>query len=124
MRYLIAGLAGAVAMFFWDPDRGAYRRSATRERLIRIARRQPTHVQGAQPPDEDEMLAEKIDTEVFRDRAIPKGNVGVTCVDGVAFLRGEVERPDLVELIDARVRRVSGVRDVVNLLTAGTTTAR
>ena len=40
----------------------------------------------------------------------------MNCVDGVVFLRGQVERSDLVELIDARVRRVFGVRDVVNLL--------
>ena len=45
-----------------------------------------------------------------------KRNINVNCVDGVAFLRGEVDRPDLIELIDARVRRVYGVRDVVNLL--------
>src|SRR5438270_11756590 len=50
----------------------------------------------------DVVLTHKIESEVFRDRDIPKGDINVNCVDGVAFLRGQVERPDLVELIEAR----------------------
>ena len=137
MRYLLAGLVGAITMFFLDPDRGAYRRNVTRDRLagtardatgdLRRAGRRITaeaygakekieHVASEQPPESDVVLTHKIESEVFRDRAIPKGDININCVDGVAFLRGEVERPDLIELIDAGVRRVYGVRDVVNLL--------
>ena len=137
LRYLLAGLVGAITMFFLDPDRGAYRRNVTRDRLggtardaasdlARAGRHAGAEVYGAkeklehlaseQPPESDAVLTHKIESEVFRDRAIPKGDMNVNCVDGVVFLRGEVERSDLVELIDARVGRVFGVRDVVNLL--------
>ena len=137
MRYLLAGLVGAITMFFLDPDRGAYRRNVARDRLagtahdaigdLRRASRRVTaeaygakqkieHLASEQPPESDVVLTHKIESEVFRDRAIPKGDININCVDGVACLRGEVERPDLIELIDAGVRRVYGVRDVVNLL--------
>ena len=36
--------------------------------------------------------------------------------DGVAFLRGPVERPELIEDLIERVRKVNGVRDVASLL--------
>ena len=137
MRHLVAGLVGAITMFFLDPDRGAYRRNVMRARLKGTARdaasdlrragrsvgaeaygakQKLEHLASEQPPESDVVLTHKIESEVFRDRAIPKGDININCVDGVAFLRGEVERPDLIELIDAGVRRVYGVRDVVNLL--------
>ena len=37
--YLAAALVGALAMFFLDPDRGAYRRNVTRDRMGGTARR-------------------------------------------------------------------------------------
>ena len=137
MRYLLAGLVGAVTMFFLDPDRGAHRRNVTRDRLAgttrdaaddvrRAARRvgaeaygakeKVVHLASEQPPESDEVLTHKIESEVFRDREIPKGDINVNCVDGVVFLRGQVDRPDLIELIETRVRRVYGVRDIENLL--------
>src|ERR671925_570256 len=33
MGYLFAALVGALVMFFLDPDRGAYRRNVSRDRL-------------------------------------------------------------------------------------------
>src|SRR5438094_8681685 len=38
MRHLVAGLVGAITMFFLDPDRGAYRRNVMRARLKGTAR--------------------------------------------------------------------------------------
>ena len=114
MRYLVAGLVGAITMFFLDPDRGAYRRNVMRARLKGTARdaasdlrragrsvgaeaygakQKLEHLASEQPPESDVVLTHKIESEVFRDRAIPKGDIN-----------------------DARVRRVFGVRDVVNLL--------
>jgi hypothetical protein len=47
---------------------------------------------------------------------VPKGNVNIAAQDGVVVLRGQVERPDQIESLEARVRKVHGVRDVENLL--------
>ena len=38
MRYLFFALAGAIAMYFYDPDRGAARRNVTRDRFMGTAR--------------------------------------------------------------------------------------
>jgi osmotically-inducible protein OsmY len=40
----------------------------------------------------------------------------VNAENGVVFLRGEVDRPELIGALEARVRKVKGVRGVENLL--------
>ena len=81
MRFLLAGLLGAVAMYFLDPERGTYRRNVTRDRVAgtgrdaaddvaRAGRRIGAEVYGAketvahlrteQPPENDEVLKQKI----------------------------------------------------------------
>ena len=47
---------------------------------------------------------------------VPKGQVDVNAEDGVVFLRGEVESPDLVAELEKATRKVHGVREVENLL--------
>jgi hypothetical protein len=75
-----------------------------------------------EPKDFDDVtLARKVETEIFRDADAPKGRVDVNVQDGVVQLRGEVERPDVIEELVAKTRKVQGVRDVENLLhTPGT----
>jgi osmotically-inducible protein OsmY len=47
---------------------------------------------------------------------VPKGQINVNAERGVVVLRGQVERPELLEALEARVRNVKGVRAVENLL--------
>jgi osmotically-inducible protein OsmY len=47
---------------------------------------------------------------------VPKGQININAENGVVFLRGQVEDPELVEALEARVRKVRGVKDVENLL--------
>jgi gas vesicle protein len=135
---LALAVAGAAAAFFLDPASGRRRRHESRDRGARLARRgghrasrfarhtsseiagrgkRALHAARRSVPDlDDTTLAHKVETILFRDRDVPKGQINVNAENGVVFLRGQVERPELVEDLEARVRKVRGVRDVANLL--------
>jgi osmotically-inducible protein OsmY len=65
---------------------------------------------------DDVTLTQKVESELFRNEHEVKGKVLVNAADGVVQLRGEVERPDLIEELVQRARSVDGVRNVENLL--------
>ena len=65
---------------------------------------------------DDVTLARKIESEVFRPADVPKGQINVNVQNGVAQLRGQVERPELITQLESNVRNVHGVRDVENLM--------
>jgi hypothetical protein len=68
------------------------------------------------PQPNDATLKAKVESEVFRDARVPKGKVDVNAEDGVVYLRGEVDSPDLVAELEKATRKVQGVREVQNLL--------
>lgn len=110
-RYLAAILVGGLAMYFlaeWAGRRASGEAYGAKEKLA--------HMNTERPPENDVVLADRVRTEVLRDSGIPKGDVLFDVADGVVTLRGQVERLDIIEEIEARVRRVYGVRDVENLL--------
>ena len=53
---------------------------------------------------------------LFRDPRVPKGQISINAEDGSVFLRGQVERAELIEAVDDAVARIGGVDRVVNLL--------
>jgi osmotically-inducible protein OsmY len=138
MRKLLtfAGL-GAALTYFFDPQSGARRRALVRDRTLaffrrraRDASRMATGVQadakGAvqkvkhreeklADPD-DATLAHKVETVIFRDPDVPKGQIDVNAEDGIVVLRGEVDRPALIEDLEQKTRSVQGVKGVENLL--------
>jgi BON domain-containing protein len=67
-------------------------------------------------PD-DATLLDRVRSELFRDRELPKGDINLSAADGVVELRGQVE-PALIEDIGTRVAAVEGVVRVENLLHA------
>ena len=145
MRKLLtlAGLTAALTYFF-DPDSGRRRRAMALDRARAFFRQQGRQVgrkagtvqaeaQGlvqkakhARSEDKledpnDATLARKVETEIFRDPEVPKGQIDVNAEDGVVILRGQVERPELIRDLEDRTRSVQGVKDVENLLhTPGT----
>jgi osmotically-inducible protein OsmY len=145
---LAGGALGAAILFFTDPQSGHRRRKQTAERSAAMARRSArlaTRVShGAvaegnalrrralhsvagrpRPVASEEMLADRVRSELFRNRAVPKGSVNINVErDGVVVLRGEVQRPEQMAGIEARVRSIPGVRDVENLLHQPGTPAR
>ena len=70
-----------------------------------------------EPKDfDDATLADKVRSEALRRTEISAEGVSVNVQDGVVQLRGELERPELIDELVDRVRSVQGVRDVENLL--------
>ncbi len=73
--------------------------------------------QSAQAPvDNDATLTRKVETELFRDDAVPKGDIAVNAVNGVVTLRGQVDDGGLRSRLEDEARKIPGVRDVQNLL--------
>jgi osmotically-inducible protein OsmY len=137
--FLAAATGGAAFMYFSDPQHGRRRRHVTRDKALSLARHgarrgrklvhhassdargyleRAKHARGGSEDLDDTTLVDKVESIVFRDRDVPKGQINVNAENGVVFLRGEVDTPELVNALEARVRKVKGVRGVKNLLNA------
>jgi osmotically-inducible protein OsmY len=134
---LVAAL-GAAVMFFFDPASGRRRRALLRDRTAGMARRRAraaartgravgaevygvaqkaTHLREEPKGDlDDNTLRAKVETELFRDPDVPKGQINVNAQNGVIQLRGEVEHPEMIRELVEKARKVQGVEDVENLL--------
>jgi osmotically-inducible protein OsmY len=133
-RFVFAGAVGAALAYFFDPDNGRKRR---KEAIKRAAKRFRQAGRGAQavtaqaqgmkqkaahrseqekPQPDDATLADKVKSEIFRDADVPKGQINVNVEDGVVYLRGELEQPDLIDDLEAQARKVQGVLGVENML--------
>jgi osmotically-inducible protein OsmY len=133
---------GAGLMYFFDPQQGNRRRKMVVDRTGGFFRRgvrtgeqagkavgsqaygvtqKVKHRKEEEKDFDDVTLKGKVETEIFRDADAPKGQVDVNVVDGVVYLRGEVEGEDLIRDLEKATQQVSGVKAVENLLhTAGT----
>jgi hypothetical protein len=109
----------------WDWTMGRVRRALRRgERLERYASSTASgkaqavlhrHEAPKQQPD-DVTLAHKVESIVFRDPEVPKGQISVNAEDGVVYLRGEVPSQSMLDELVAKTREVRGVRGVQSLL--------
>jgi osmotically-inducible protein OsmY len=128
---------GAAAAHFLDRESGARRRNVLRDQALAKARkgkqeavRQAEHVAGKakgaaveavpsmpgrEEPD-DVTLAHKVETEIFRDAAAPKGDVSVDVQKGVVNLRGTVDDEQWIARLAEQAEQVDGVKGVNNLL--------
>lgn len=135
----LAALVAAL-MYFFDRQNGKRRRHMAADRtagffrrkarlLDRGRRRAVSTGHGAvqkakhrneeeKPKFNDATLKAKVESEVFRDARVPKGRVDVNAENGVVYLRGEVDSPDLVAELEEATRKVHGVRAVENQLHA------
>jgi len=134
---------GALIAYFFDSQNGRSRRAEARQRIPAFFRHAGTRAQRAggavaaeaygvkqkathlkeeeKPQPDDATLAHKVETEIFRDADIPKGQINVNAENGKVVLRGEVEQPELIKDLEKRTKKVQGVREVENLLhTPGT----
>jgi len=139
MRKLL-GLVGlgAALTYFFDPEQGRRRRAMTRDRFVAFFRRRKREterlsrsasaqaeglVQKAKhleeepkPQPDDVTLTRKVETEIFRDADVPKGQINVNAENGKIYLRGEVGQLELIKDLEKRARKVQGVQEVENLL--------
>jgi len=110
-RFVLGGAVGAALAYFFDPDNGRKRREEAIKRTAKAFRQT-----GGKGRTDDVTLARKVESEIFRDAEVPSGQINVNVEDGVVYLRGELEQPDLIEDLGAQARKVQGVRAVENLL--------
>jgi osmotically-inducible protein OsmY len=134
--FALAGAIGAALAYLFDPDNGRRRRKVAIDRTGRLLRRSASRARGAavqagnlkqkathlkeqeKPQPDDVTLARKVETEIFREAGVPKGQINVNAEDGVVYLRGQVEQPDLIKDLEEKTRKVQGVLGVENLLHA------
>ena len=127
--------AGALVSWFLDPQNGRRRRAVTRDRMASMFRRTAREAErksryyagkkegikhavsssdrSAGFPN-DATVQHKIESEVLRD--FRSGTVNVNVEEGVAVLRGTLDRPDEINALIDRVRTVDGVVEVRSLL--------
>jgi gas vesicle protein len=140
-RFLAMGLlgaaAGAAAAFLLDPVRGTARRAQLVDRTAawwrdttagigRGGRYVGSTVEGkaqalkhageSEPMPNDASLAMKVESELFRDADVPKGDININVEQGVVVLRGEVGDAGMSERLEKAARAVPGVWEVENLL--------
>lgn len=115
---LLGGLLGAGVLYFLDPEKGEERRQT----LMGM-----TPLGGGGMEEQvakDQMVTGRVETELFRDATVPKGQVTVNTVDGVVYLRGTASSQEQIAEIEQRIKRIEGVEAVINLLRLPTTAAR
>ena len=135
LRYV--GL-GALIAYFFDPNNGRRRRALAKDRIPALFRHSSQRVEQAgrtvtteatavtkkvahrkeadKPQPDDVTLARKVETEIFRDAEVPKGQIDINAENGKVVLRGEVEKPAMIKDLETRTRKVQGVTEVENLL--------
>jgi osmotically-inducible protein OsmY len=126
--FVSAAMGGAAMAYFLDPQNGRRRRHQSRDQLVSLVRHATSDAAGqarraahairpsAEVELDDATLVDKVESIVFRNHDLPKGQININAENGVVFLRGQVERSELVEALEKRVRKVNGVKDVENLL--------
>lgn len=128
--------AGAAVEFFFDPRTGRKRRHQLHDRATAMIRRRVRRVDRfaryhagkltglahttmpcRHSDDLDDItLVRKVETELFRDRTVPKGQISINADHGIVVLRGQIDDAWQVAPIEQAVRKIHGVRDVDNLL--------
>jgi osmotically-inducible protein OsmY len=139
MRKLLALIGvGAALTYFFDPQQGRRRRAMAKDRVAGFFRQRARkaeqvgraasaqaeglvekakhHQEEPKPQPDDVTLARKVESEIFRDPEVPKGQINVNAENGKVYLRGEVGQPELIRDLEERARSVQGVQDVENLL--------
>ena len=133
-RTVVYAGGSAAAAYFFDPERGQARRAQARDQLgVRLRRAEQSaearlrYAEGkaegvlhsvsripADPPADDRALADRIRSEL--GNRFPDETAELTVVDGTVELRGQVGDEAAKALVVAEVKRVPGVKRVVNLL--------
>jgi hypothetical protein len=137
--FLTGASVGAALATLFDPKHGRRRRHFVcersmgavrhgRRRLARAGRASAVqtlgHARGAlhrlRPPKaeplDDVGLAHKVESILYRDPHVPKGQISINTERGVVFLRGQLESSELIGDVADAVRKIPGVTELVNLL--------
>jgi osmotically-inducible protein OsmY len=140
IAFVSGAAAGAAAAHFLDPDSGRRRRHQLRDQAASkasagasqattaasyaagkakgaVATATPSMPGSHRLEDADDVtLARKVETEIFRDPAAPKGQVSIDVQAGVVYLRGMVADEAWIERLAEQAKTVDGIKGVKNLL--------
>src|ERR1700674_573183 len=137
LAVLAGAAAGAVAVYFFDPERGRARRTQfvdwSGARLRRgwsalnqlgartgsdagaLPQRMVSLRSGPRPAD-DLTLRDRVESEVFRNADLPKGQINLDVQSGVVTIRGLVDNAFQIASVEKAVLKVPGVVGGENLL--------
>ncbi|HET9879034.1 MAG TPA: BON domain-containing protein [Candidatus Limnocylindria bacterium] len=128
--------AGALGTYLLDPDRGRSRRARLADQAAALVRRGgrqlerttrtvTSTVEGkaqalrnlgpGDAPATDAALIDRVESEVFRDRSLPKGSININAENGVIVIRGELPEVATRDRLVGAIRGVPGVSDVKDL---------
>ncbi len=133
-----SAISSGLLAYFMDPAVGRRRRHVARDQMLARMRRLGRGLRGMwrgataetygmshkivhlvpRETDvaDDETLCQRVESQLFRDRHIPKGDLNISCEHGMVILRGELDSPLEIMQLEQRVQRIHGVRGVQNLL--------
>jgi hypothetical protein len=138
LSVLTGAIAGAAAVYFFDPERGGARRAmladwvgarvrrgwatanqlgtrtssgaaAFPQRMVQLRSMRPR-------PADDLTLRDRVESEVFRNPDLPKGQINLDVESGVVTIRGQVDNAYQIANVEKAVLKVPGVAGVENLL--------
>lgn len=66
--------------------------------------------------ERDQAVNSQVETILFSNSSLPKDQININTVDGVVYVRGTVATKEQIDEIERRVKGVSGVDAVINLL--------
>ncbi len=66
--------------------------------------------------ERDQAVNTQVESTLFSDSSLPKDQININTVDGVVYVRGTVATKEQIDEIERRVKDVSGVDAVINLL--------
>src|SRR5207245_2833319 len=135
---LTGAIAGAAAAYFFDPERGRARRALFADwlgarlrsswRTVNELSTRTTSSAAAFPqrmvplrstrprPADDLTLRDRVESEVFRNPDLPKGQINLEVESGVVTIRGQVDSAFQIANVEKAVLKVPGVAGVENLL--------
>jgi hypothetical protein len=140
-RLLIVSAFSAVGAYFLDPDQGARRRNLARDRALALLRRGGREAAGqaryaggsaagavhevrqkatpdklAAKPLNEQTLIRKVESEIFRDPSVPKGDIKVDAAGAVVTLRGQATSQEQIDALARQTEELPEVERVENLL--------
>src|SRR4051794_11790903 len=118
LRFFFSAAFGAALVYFLDPEKGRDRRAMASRRFVGILKRgsypaenkarhlaryaqSGSQLEGRQTTTDDSSpndptLTQKVESEIFRDPSIPKGQININAENGVVVLRGQLDHPDQI----------------------------